>query len=225
VLTAPQLLALIGVWIVGAYTPGPDMLLVVQRSLASRSAGFAATAGVVTGVTVWLAASILGLAAILQAREGVLHWLQLAGGLFLVGMGILGVRAAWPGAVEAVRARADTALPPSHRERANRPARRDYARGLATNLSNPKAVVFFGSLLAPFLYPGGTGLSFAASAGIFALLVALAFAAFTSVVLLASHPTINGRIRRFLPVVDAASGALFVVIGALIAVAAIGALT
>lgn len=230
-LTASQLLALVGVWIVGAYTPGPDMLLVVQRSLASRLSGLAAVAGVVTGVALWLAASMLGLAAILQARDGLLHWLQLAGGCFLVIMGITGVRAAWPGAAAALRAGRDTAPPPSgeggpHDRTAHRSIvlRRAYLRGLATNLSNPKAVVFFGSLLAPFLYPGGVGLPLGGSVTIYVLLVGLALAAFVSVALTASHPGINRRIRRYLPVVDAVSGALFAIIGAVIAAAALASL-
>lgn len=227
VLTLSQLLALVGVWVVGAYTPGPDMLLVIQRSLASRWSGFAAVAGVVTGIAIWLAASMLGLAAILQAREDLLHWLQLAGGCFLTYMGVAGLRGSWSGAREILQARRGTAGPTSssggsaQAERGTRTLRGDYARGLAANLSNPKAVVFFGALLAPFLYPGGGQLSLAASVGIFALLVALAFAVFTTVTLAASHPRLNVRIRAYLPVVDAVSAALFIAIGVFIAVAAL----
>lgn len=230
-LTLSQLLALVGVWIVGAYTPGPDMLLVIQRSLASRWAGFASLAGVVTGVAIWLGASMLGLAAILQAREDLLHWLQLAGGCFLAFMGVTGLRSSWPVARETVAARRGYAAATSSSggsvggvqtktKTKTRTLRGDYARGLATNLSNPKAVVFFGSLLAPFLYPGGERLSLAASLGIFALLVAIAAFAFASVTLAASHPKLNARIRTWLPVVDAVSAALFIGIGTAIAVAA-----
>lgn len=229
-LTLSQLLALVGVWIVGAYTPGPDMLLVIQRSLASRWAGFASLAGVVTGVAIWLGASMLGLAAILQAREDLLHWLQLAGGGFLVFMGATGLRSAWPIARETVAARRGYAASTSSSGGAasgvqtkakTRSLRGDYARGLATNLSNPKAVVFFGSLLAPFLYPGGAQLSLAASLGLFALLVAIGALAFASVTLAASLPALNARIRTWLPVVDAVSAALFIGIGTFIAVAAL----
>lgn len=231
-LTLSQLLALVGVWIVGAYTPGPDMLLVIQRSLASRWAGFASLAGVVTGVAIWLGASMLGLAAILQAREDLLHWLQLAGGCFLAFMGVTGLRSSWPVARETVAARRGYAAATSSSggsvggvqtktKTKTRTLRGDYARGLATNLSNPKAVVFFGSLLAPFLYPGGERLSLAASLGIFALLVAIAAFAFASVTLAASHPKLNARIRTWLPVVDAVSAALFIGIGTAIAVAAL----
>lgn len=231
-LTLSQLLALVGVWIVGAYTPGPDMLLVIQRSLASRWAGFASLAGVVTGVAIWLGASMLGLAAILQAREDLLHWLQLAGGCFLAFMGVTGLRSSWPVARETVAARRGYAAATSSSggsvggvqtktKTKTRTLRGDYARGLATNLSNPKAVVFFGSLLAPFLHPGGERPSLAASLGIFALLVAIAAFAFASVTLAASHPKLNARIRTWLPVVDAVSAALFIGIGTAIAVAAL----
>ena len=227
VLTLSQLLALVGVWIVGAYTPGPDMLLVIQRSLSSRWAGFASLAGVVTGVAIWLGASMLGLAAILQAREDLLHWLQLAGGGFLVFMGVTGLCSAWPVARETVAARRGLAAATSSSSGSvrggtkTRTLRGDYVRGLATNLSNPKAVVFFGSLLAPFLYPGGERLSLAASLGIFALLVTIAVFAFASVTLAASHPKLNARIRTWLPVVDAVSAVLFIGIGTFIAAAAL----
>ena len=228
VLSLSQLLALVGVWIVGAYTPGPDMLLVIQRSLSSRWAGFAAMSGVITGVAIWLGASMLGLAAVLQANEDLLHWLQLAGGGFLVFMGATGLRCAWPIARETVAARRGYAASTSSSGGAasgvqtkTRSLRGDYARGLATNLSNPKAVVFFGSLLAPFLYPGGAQLSLAASLGLFALLVAIGALAFASVTLAASLPALNARIRTWLPVVDAVSAALFIGIGTFIAVAAL----
>lgn len=229
-LSLSQLLALVGVWIVGAYTPGPDMLLVIQWSLSSRWAGFAAMSGVVTGVAIWLGASMLGLAAVLQANEDLLHWLQLAGGGFLVFMGATGLRSAWPIARETVAARRGYAASTSSSGGAasgvqtkakTRSLRGDYARGLATNLSNPKAVVFFGSLLAPFLYPGGAQLSLAASLGLFALLVAIGALAFASVTLAASLPALNARIRTWLPVVDAVSAALFIGIGTFIAVAAL----
>ena len=138
------------------------------------------------------------------------------------------MRCAWPIARETVAARRGYAASTSSSGGAasgvqtkTRSLRGDYARGLATNLSNPKAVVFFGSLLAPFLYPGGAQLSLAASLGLFALLVAIGALAFASVTLAASLPALNARIRTWLPVVDAVSAALFIGIGTFIAVAAL----
>ena len=142
-------------------------------------------------------------------------------------MGVTGLRSAWPVARETVAARRGLAAATSSNSGSvrggtkTRTLRGDYVRGLATNLSNPKAVVFFGSLLAPFLYPGGERLSLAASLGIFALLVAIAVFAFASVTLAASHPKLNARIRTWLPVVDAVSAVLFIGIGTFIAAAAL----
>ena len=53
-MTAAQLLGLFGVWAIAVVSPGPDVVVVLQRALAGRRHGVATALGIVTGLTVWL---------------------------------------------------------------------------------------------------------------------------------------------------------------------------
>lgn len=160
-MTAGAVGALVGVWAIAVVSPGPDLVVVLQRALAGRRHGLATAAGVVVGITVWLVAAFAGLAAVLRVQPGLMTVLQVAG-------------------------------------------------GLATNLSNPKAVAFFGAVLAPFLT---TDLGVGAAVSLVAVMVAVALAWFGALAVAASHPAVHARIGRVLPWVDLAVSAAFVAVG------------
>ena len=83
-------------------------------------------------------------------------------------------------------------------------------RGLLTNLANPKALVFFGAVLTPFL---SGEVSVAASVAIVAGMIAVAFAWFGGLALIASHRVVNERVGRLLPAVNLVASVLFVGVG------------
>ena len=143
-----SLLTLTGVWLAVCIAPGPDIVQVMRVASRSVRAGLWCTAG----IAVWLTASLAGMSALIAAHPGLLGLLQLFGGLFLAWMGTQSVRSG-------VRARrapshivatedspaapvADTEMP-AHA----------FRLGLYTNLSNPKALVFFGAVFAQFIRP------------------------------------------------------------------------
>lgn len=247
-MSASQLFTLLVVWTVAAASPGPDIVLVLARAFASRRAGVAAAAGVVTGIAAWLAATFAGLATVLQAAPAVMSWMALVGGCFLAWMGASGLWAAWrqrrrqaaepgekaqeassstngaahAGTESAPDAANPQATPTARTTPTVRELRGDYLRGLATNLSNPKALVFFGAMLAPFLSPSdGQHLSAPALTGLYVLLLALAVAVFASIATLASTPALNRRIARALPWIELVAATLFVVVGLVVAVEAV----
>lgn len=222
-MSASQLLELVAVWTIAAATPGPDIVLVLARAFSSRRAGLAAGAGVVTGVGIWLAATFAGLATVLQAAPAVMPWMALVGGCFLVWMGAFGLWGAYREKRRGARGSAAESRRTSSSgdDAASRPRGLwgDFLRGLATNLSNPKAMVFFGAMLAPFLSPaGGEQLSAPALAGLYVLLLGLAAAVFATVAALAGAPALNRRIAGALPWVDVVAGVLFVIVGVAVAV-------
>ena len=116
--------------------------------------------GIVAGLSVWLTAAFAGVATLVRVYPQAMTVLQVTGGLLLATLGVLGLRS-WR--------RARNPLPAariSYRDRgsgsagsvadsrvggAALPPRADFLRGLATNLANPKALVFFGAVLTPFL--------------------------------------------------------------------------
>ena len=116
-------------------TPGPNLgylaLLGVTRG---RGAGLWAVAGVTTGLAVWLLVALFGLTSTpLHSTLGlaILRW---AGAVYLVWL-----------AYDALRAPADGA--------ADLSAGRPFLRGLAANLLNPKAAIFYFALLPGFISP------------------------------------------------------------------------
>ena len=234
-MTAAQLLGLFGVWAIAVVSPGPDVVVVLQRALAGRRQGLATALGIVTGLTVWLAAAFAGVATLVRVYPQVMTGLQVAGGLLLATLGVLGLRGWWrsrratpPPATAAptTTAPAPTAPPSdpllgigirypdsdsgSRIGVADLVPRADFTRGLVTNLANPKALVFFGAVLTPFLREE---VSPAWSVALVAGMIAVAFVWFGGLALVASHRVVNERVGRLLPWVDLVASTLFVVVG------------
>jgi threonine/homoserine/homoserine lactone efflux protein len=120
-------------------TPGPNMAyLAMIAATEGRRAGFAAVAGVALGLAIFGGVAALGLAALISGSPVIyqaLRWLGV-GYLFWLAW------QAWQGA-EGAEAQAEpgSALAAYFR------------RGLVTNLLNPKAAVFYVSVLPGFLTP------------------------------------------------------------------------
>jgi threonine/homoserine/homoserine lactone efflux protein len=118
-------------------TPGPNMAyLAMLAATEGRRAGFAAVAGVALGLALFGLAAALGLAALISGSPAIYQALRWFGVVYLLWL----AWDAWRGA-EATEdgAPAGSALGIHFR------------RGLVTNLLNPKAAVFFVSVLPGFL--------------------------------------------------------------------------
>lgn len=134
---APFLLAAV----LSEITPGPNMGWLALVALSrGRTAGLAAVAGVTLGLAAWMTAAALGVS------EVVLRWPVLYQSIRWAGIGFL-LWLAW----EAWRGDAD---PSAVRDGVEDGRRRLFLRGLAGNLLNPKAAVFYIALLPTFVTPG-----------------------------------------------------------------------
>jgi len=135
--------AFLGVSIFVIVTPGQDTALTIRNTLVGgRGAGIATAAGVVTGLATWTVASSAGLAALLLASQPLFLLIRLAGAAYLVFLGLQALRAA-------LFSRGKRAF--SSPARGGGPGRGAYFQGLISNLSNPKIIVFFLSLLPQFV--------------------------------------------------------------------------
>ena len=122
-----------------AITPGPNMLLLVSRTLAQgRRAGLLTLAGTQTGLSFHIAAVALGLAALLAAVPLAYDAIRIAGALYL----------AWL-AVQTWRER-DTGEAGARR---SIPAARLYRDGVLSSVLNPKIALFELALLPQFVDP------------------------------------------------------------------------
>lgn len=157
-MTTAIFLGLFLVWAAAIVSPGPDLVQIIRLGSRSRSDGIWTALGIMVGNTIWIAASLLGLSALLSASPGILSALQLIGGSYLIWMGTGAVRSWW-GQRQRQEARTaarsvDHAMEVFSGEEAPSlgawPALR---AGIATNLANPKAVLFYGSVFAQFIKP------------------------------------------------------------------------
>ncbi|MCX5513111.1 threonine transporter [Kaistia algarum] len=136
-----SLFAILGALLVGAISPGPSFVFVVRTSVArSRLDGLAAAVGMGVGAMAFGALALFGLRTLMNEAAGLYWALKIAGGLYLV---YLGVRI-WLGAT-APMAAVDSGV-------AVRSAPlRSFSLGLLTQFSNPKIVAVFGAVFAALL--------------------------------------------------------------------------
>ena len=135
------LLAILGTLAIGAMSPGPSFVLVVRTAVAqSRRDGLATALGMGVGGVVFAGLALAGLQTLLAQAAWLYIGLKVAGGLYLVYLGIMLWRAAKePLAIGTV---GDAA--------SGRPGK-SFLLGLATQVSNPKTAVFYGSIFAALL--------------------------------------------------------------------------
>lgn len=118
-------------------TPGPNMTyLAIVAASEGRSKGFAAVAGVMAGLAIIGFAAALGVSELVQSSVVAYEILRWAGVLFLLYLAWDGWRGG--GEVETVEQVGHVTF---------------FVRGLVTNLLNPKAAVFYVTVLPTFIDP------------------------------------------------------------------------
>jgi threonine/homoserine/homoserine lactone efflux protein len=120
---------------IASASPGPATLAIAGASMrAGRRAGLTLALGVTTGSLAWSAAAALGLAAVMASNAWALEALRYFGAAYLLLLAIKSARSALQPTAPLSKADGLSA------------GRRAYLKGLALHLTNPKAIVFFGSL-------------------------------------------------------------------------------
>jgi threonine/homoserine/homoserine lactone efflux protein len=122
--------------------PGPAVLYIISQSVGhGRRSGLAAVAGVELGAFVHVAGAALGVSAIIASSATAFSALKLAGGAYLI---VLGVK----------RLRERDAGPAEDRARARpRPLKATFRQGMIVSALNPKTALFFLAFLPQFVDP------------------------------------------------------------------------
>ncbi len=210
-LTAADWLALAAAWIAAIAMPGPDLLLLLRIGIRDRSAALRAAIGIMLGNLAWILVSVLGLSALLRAIPWALPALQFAGSAVLI----------WIGA-QSIRAGLRSLRDPAAAQTADAPSTRPLRLGLITNLSNPKALLFFTALFSQMLPPEA---SWWDRGAIVALLVLIGLAWFCGFAIAASARRFQSWFRRASPSIDIVAGTVFVLVAlAILAETALGLL-
>lgn len=209
------------VHLLAVMSPGPDFLFVTRTAVSqSRAKAMAGVVGIVVGIVVWAGASFLGLQILFEKAPWLQRGIAALGGLYLLWMGWQLLRGALakpqapaekPGADAAAKADEAEAVPAaSEAATAAKPMAHPFLMGLFTNLSNPKAVIYFGSVFSAFL---GPDIPEAVRWGIFLLVIVISLAWFAFVALLFGLPQLRRGYRRIGRWIDGVAGVLFVGFG------------
>jgi threonine efflux protein len=203
-LPSTLLLSLFAADLAAAATPGPNFLAVTETAIhrPRRCAG-AVVGGLVTANLAWATAVNVGLSALFHIAPWLYWGMKLFGGGYLIYLGVQLWMSRSDGAVHDVHAVSGS-------------PRDAYFRGLLTGLSNPKSLVYFGSIFTLFLAPGSPGWMRFAAVAIVLFNTILWYGA---VAVLFSRATVQRAYARVRRPVDRIAGTLMAAFGARIVLA------
>ncbi len=136
-----SLASILGALLIGAISPGPSFVLVARTSIAvSRADGLYMAIGMGIGGVIFAVLVLAGLHAVLASVPWLYMTLKLFGGLYLMYLAVQ----IWRGAKESV-------VISSVEENLPKTAMKSFLLALFTQISNPKAVVIYGSIFAALL--------------------------------------------------------------------------
>jgi threonine/homoserine/homoserine lactone efflux protein len=164
-LSIAQILGFLAAAVLVTLSPGPDNMMVLGMGMSrGRARGIAFGLGCAFGCLSHTLLATLGVSALIAASPTAFTLLKVAGGLYLLWMGIGALRSR--GGARAVDA-AGT----------DEPLARLFLRGVLANAINPKVVLFFLSFLPQFVVAsqGHASLQTAALGAIFTLQAAVLF--------------------------------------------------
>lgn len=193
---------------VALMSPGPDFALVVQNATRyGRQTGLYIALGLSCGILLHSLLSLTGVSYLVHQQPTLFALLQLAGGSYLFYLGYGALKGTWSKIKHSPQTKQDseqTSLLLSNKRQA-------FSRGFATNILNPKALVFFVSLMSS-LVPAGMSLT--GKGGALVILWGISLAWFSFLAWALSTSRMQKKIRSLAIYVDGLCGVLFSVIGA-----------
>lgn len=182
-------------------SPGPDFAMVTRQTLAyGRSAGVWTALGIGFGILFHVAWAMFGMGWVIERFPPFLEVLRLAGAAFLLWIGSQAIRARPqdPGAVDRTQAAGPGPL-------------RNFGIGVATNVLNPKALLFFMALCAAVI-TADTPVWLRVGLGAWMTLSTAAWFALVAFTL--GHPAVRARMVRWAHWIDRAMGVILLLLGA-----------
>ncbi|MGU3575551.1 LysE family translocator [Brucellaceae bacterium C25G] len=139
------IITVLGLYAAVVVSPGPNFALISRLAIAgARPAATGATFGLAVAATIYAILSMTGLALILTRIGWLAHMVQIAGGCYLIYLGLMAWRPV----------KSDNSSSQQPLAQPNR--LRGFRMGLFVNLSNPKGIAFFIGLYAVAVPPETT---------------------------------------------------------------------
>ena len=130
---------ILGAALIAMASPGPANLAIAGTSMThGRKHGLALASGITTGSLIWSTTAALGMGTVMMANAWLFETLRYAGAAYLFYLAIKSACSAMRPTLE------DHAALPGTRSGLYR----TYLKGLAIHLTNPKAILFLGSIYA-----------------------------------------------------------------------------
>ena len=204
------LLTLAAVHFVALMSPGPDFALVVQNAARfGRQTGFYIALGLSLSILMHAIFSITGISYLVQQQPLLFALLQTAGGLYLLYLGVGALKATWQNwhnqAAEMVSAK--TVLLSNKRQA--------FMKGFLTNLLNPKALVFFASLMSSLI---PVSMSVSGKGVALTIIWSLSLFWFASLAWLLTRPSLQRKMLNAGRYIDLLCGVFFTLLGGFILV-------
>lgn len=198
-MTLAALLALWTVHLAAVASPGPAFAVALRLAAAEGlRPALVYALGIGIGGALWALAALTGLSLLFQLAPWTMLAMKLAGGLFLIWIGVQG----WRHARDPVPQAAADALP--------RSALSALRLALLTQIANPKTALFFGAVFAA-LVPANPSLPL--MAGLLAMVFVIETAWFMLVALAFSRGPVRRGYMRLKTTLDRAFGAAMVALG------------
>lgn len=192
---------------VALMSPGPDFALVVQNATRyGRQTGLYIALGLSFGILLHSLLSLTGVSYLVHQQPTLFALLQFAGGSYLAYLGYGALRATVNTLRQPVSEQQNTES--AHLLLSNK--RQAFSRGFATNILNPKALVFFVSLMSS-LVPASMSLTGKGIALVILWSLSLGWFSFLAWALSTSR--MQRRIKALAVYIDGLCGVLFSVVG------------
>jgi len=205
---ASILITLASVHFIALMSPGPDVALVVQNATRyGRQTGIYIALGLSFGILLHSLLSLTGVSYLVHQQPVLFAILQFCGGSYLLYLGIGALKATfrnWKHTAAAPKENSGLLL--SNKRQA-------FSRGFMTNILNPKALVFFVSLMST-LVPAGMSLA-GKSMALF-ILWGLSLAWFATLAWMLSTERLQEKLHSASRYIDLLCGAIFSLIGSMI---------
>lgn len=196
------LVLVLSIHAVALISPGPDFAVVTRLSIVSgRQAGLWAATGVAVAIGIYVLVCVFGLALVLNALPGLSSVLSVIGAMYLAWLGIQCLRS-------------NGTMPEAQSVPKGSKA---FITGLLTNLLNPKAMLYFGSILSQVLTPDLGALD---ALLVWILMVGESFLWFAIVAMLFSSPRVLDWLRSRLVWFDRLIGVVLLGLAAKVATSA-----
>ncbi|MEM9705609.1 MAG: LysE family transporter [Pseudomonadota bacterium] len=207
------ILGILFVDLLALVSPGPNFVIVTSAAAGrSRTEATTIAIGIATGTFVWAFSTAVGLTALFEAAPTIGKILRIVGVAYLLYLGVKLVRSTGMQAAETEEeSRGAVSKPTNARYTDGHGAiSRAFLTGFIVNITNPKSIVYYGSVFAVFLAPGFSPILIAV------LVIAITAMAFLWYVMLAfvfSAKAVQRRYVRASKIIDRACGVLLLGLG------------